>query len=131
MLKRDWTYHLIRLAVVALVALLLGWWSGHLFLATIVFLLLGAAWQFFNTLRLYRWLQSWDSKPPESIGMWADIFDRIAALQKQNIKRNRQYQQVIDDFEGLADAFPDATLVINDQDVISWFNDSAIKLLGL
>ncbi len=131
MLKRDWTYHLIRLAVVALVALLLGWWSGHLFLATIVFLLLGAAWQFSNTLRLYRWLQSWDSKPPESIGMWADIFDRIAALQKQNIKRNRQYQQVIDDFEGLADAFPDATLVINDQDVISWFNDSAIKLLGL
>lgn len=131
MLKRDWTYHLIRLAVVALVALLLGWWSGHLFLATTVFLLLGAAWQFFNTLRLYRWLQSWDSKPPESIGMWADIFDRIAALQKQNIKRNRQYQQVIDDFEGLADAFPDATLVINDQDVISWFNDSAIKLLGL
>lgn len=131
MLKRDWTYHLIRLAVVALVALLLGWWSGQLFLATTVFLLLGAAWQFFNTLRLYRWLQSWDSKPPESIGMWADIFDRIAALQKQNIKRNRQYQQVIDDFEGLADAFPDATLVINDQDVISWFNDSAIKLLGL
>lgn len=131
MLKRDWTYHLIRLAVVALVALLLGWWSGQLFLATTVFLLLGAAWQFFNTLRLYRWLQSWDSKPPESIGMWADIFDRIAALQKQNIKRNRQYQQVIDDFEGLADAFPDATLVINDQDVINWFNDSAIKLLGL
>ncbi len=63
--------------------------------------------------------------------MWADIFDRIAALQKQNIKRNRQYQQVIDDFEGLADAFPDATLVINDHGLISWFNDSAIKLLGL
>ncbi len=63
--------------------------------------------------------------------MWADIFDRIAALQKQNIKRNLQYQQVIDDFEGLADAFPDATLVINDQGLIRWFNDSAVQLLDL
>ncbi len=131
MLKRNWTSHLFRLAVVALLVLLLGWWSGHLLLATAFFLLLSLSWQFYNAFRLYRWLQSWDAKPPESLGMWADIFDRIAALQKQNIKRNRQYQQVIDDFEGLADAFPDATLVINDHDVISWFNDSAIKLLGL
>jgi two-component system phosphate regulon sensor histidine kinase PhoR len=63
--------------------------------------------------------------------MWSDIFDRIAALQKQNIKRNLQYQQVIDDFEGLTDAFPDATLVINDQNLIRWFNDSAVQLLDL
>lgn len=131
MLKRDWTFHLIRLAAVVIMALLVGWWSGHVLLALLMSLLAFAIWQFVNAFRLYRWLQTWDSNPPESLGMWADIFDRIAALQKQNIKRNRQYQQVIDDFEGMADAFPDATLVINDHDVISWFNDSAIKLLGL
>ena len=131
MLKRDWTFHLIRLAFVILCTLLIGWWTGHVLLASAIFLLLAVAWQYYNGFRLYSWLKSWDSKPPESLGMWADIFDRIAALQKQNIKRTRQYQQVIDDFEGLADAFPDATLVINDHDVISWFNDSAVKLLGL
>jgi len=65
------------------------------------------------------------------MGMWAEIFDHIAALQKQNKKRNRQYQEVINDFEGMADAFPDATLVIDSNDVISWFNDSAVQLLGL
>jgi len=131
MLIRGLTYHLLRLTVVAFLALLTGLWTGHLALVTGLFLLMYLAWQIYNSLRLYRWLQSWDNKPPESFGMWADIFDRIAALQKQNMKRNRQYQQVIDDFEGLADAFPDATLVINDHDVISWFNDSAVKLLGL
>jgi two-component system phosphate regulon sensor histidine kinase PhoR len=131
MLKRNLKYHLIRLTVLALLALLIGWWSGHLLLATAFILLIFLIWQFYNAFRLYHWLQSWDNKLPESLGMWADIFDRIAALQKQNIKRNRQYQQVIDDFEGLADAFPDATLVINDHDVISWFNDSAVQLLGL
>ena len=131
MLRRGWTVHLVRLGVLASLALLTGWLSGHTILITGLFLALYLAWTFYNSLRLYRWLQSWDNKPPESIGMWADIFDRIAALQKQNIKRNLQYQQVIDDFEGLAGAFPDATLVINDQGLIRWFNDSAVQLLDL
>ena len=131
MLRRGWYFHLIRLGVVSLLALLAGWLSGHFILFTGLFLTLYLAWQFYNSLRLYRWLQSWDSKPPESYGMWSDIFDRIAALQKQNIKRNLQYQQVIDDFEGLAGAFPDATVVIDDQGLIRWFNDSAVQLLNL
>lgn len=131
MLNRGWTFHLIRLFLVLLLALLTGWWSGHLLLVMALFLLVILAWQLFNSFQLYRWLSSSETRPPESHGMWADIFDRIAAIQKQNIKRNRQYQQVIDDFEGLADAFPDATLVINDQDIIRWFNDSAVQLLGL
>ena len=129
--KRGWAFHLLRLGGLASLVLLAGWLSGHIILITGLFLALYLVWTFYNSFRLHRWLQSWDSKPPESFGMWADIFDRIAALQKQNIKRNLQYQQVIDDFEGLADAFPDATLVINDQDLIRWFNDSAVQLLGL
>ena len=131
MLKRSWTFHLTRLGILACLALLVGWLSGQIILVTGLFLILYLLWQIYNGLRLHRWLQSWDSKPPESFGMWADIFDRIDALQKQNIKRNKQYQQVIDDFEGLAGAFPDATLVINDQGLIRWFNESAIQLLDL
>jgi len=131
MIKPDWTHHLTRLAAATALALLIGWWSGQLVLVPAVFLTVFLAWQYFNGLRLYKWLHSWDSDPPESLGMWADIFDRIAALQKQNRKRNRQYQEVIDDFTAMADAFPDATLVIDKNDVISWFNDSAVQLLGL
>jgi len=131
MLKRGWLFHLIRLGVVSFLVLLAGWLSGHFILITGLFLAFYLTWQFYNSLRLYRWLQSWANKPPESIGMWSDIFDRIAALQKQNIRRNEQYQQVIDDFEGLADAFPDATVVIDDQGLIRWFNDSAVQLLQL
>jgi len=131
MIKPNWTYHLLRLGAGILLALIVGWWSGQLILIPGLFLLLYLGWLVYNSLRLYRWLQSWDSEPPDSLGMWAEIFDRIAAIQKQNLKRNRQYQEVIDDFEGLADAFPDATLVIDSQDAISWFNDSAVQLLNL
>ena len=131
MIKTNWTHHLTLLAFSASLALLIGWWSGHIILIPGLFLLAYLAWQFYNSLRLYLWLQSWDSDPPESLGMWAVIFVRIAALQKQNRKRNLQFQEVIDDFRGMADAFPDATLVIDKNDVISWFNDSAVQLLDL
>jgi two-component system phosphate regulon sensor histidine kinase PhoR len=131
MIKLNWTYHLSRLGVGVLLAVLIGWWSGNLAVIPGFFLLSYLAWQLYNSLRLHRWLQSWEKDPPESFGMWAEIFDRIAALQKQNRKRSRQYQEVINDFEGMADAFPDATLVIDSKDVIRWFNDSAVQLLGL
>jgi len=131
MLRRDWVYHLIRLGILASLALLIAWLTGHAILIMGIILIVYLAWQFYNSFRLHRWLQSWEDKPPESVGMWSDIFDRIAALQKQNIKRSLQYQQVIDDFEGLTAAFPDATLVINDQGLIRWFNDSAVQLLDL
>jgi two-component system phosphate regulon sensor histidine kinase PhoR len=110
---------------------LIGWLLGEPLVALGLFLLACLAWQMYNSLRLYRWLQSPEAMPPESRGMWAEIFDRIAALQKLNLKRNRQYQAVIDDFAGMTDAFPDATLVIDKNDVIRWFNGSAVKLLGL
>jgi two-component system phosphate regulon sensor histidine kinase PhoR len=131
MIKPNWTRHLTYLIVGTALALLIGWWSGQLVLIPAIFLLAYLAWQFYNSLRLYKWLQSWDADPPESLGMWAHIFDRIAALQKQNQKRNRQYQKVIDDFRGMADAFPDATLVVDKNNIINWFNDSAVRLLDL
>ena len=131
MIQADWKQYLTNLLLGISLALLVGWWSGHVILVPSVFLLLYLTWHLYNSIRLYKWLQSWDEEPPESLGMWAGIFDRIAALQKQNRKRNRQFQDVIDDFRGMADAFPDATLVIDNNDAIRWFNDSAVQLLNL
>lgn len=131
MLKNNWGFHLTRLAIAALSVTLLGWWFGHPWLFTGIFTLLYLGWLMFNSLRLYRWLRSTEKNPPESLGMWADIFDSIAALQKQTRKRNRQYQEAIDDLSAMADALPDAALVIDEHDAIRWFNDSTVKLLGL
>lgn len=128
---RSWKYHLGRLTAGLLLAIVLGLVSGYPVLLPGIFLLAWFAWQTYNSIRLYRWLQSWDGDPPESLGMWSEIFDRIMALQKLNSKRQKQYQTVIDDFRGMADAFPDATLVIDKSGIITWFNDSAIRLLGL
>ena len=131
MISTSWVYHLARLTLAVLLATLIGWWLGHPWYFAGAFLFGYFTWLMYNSLRLHRWLQVWDENPPESLGMWANIFDRITALQKQTRKRNEQYQEIIDDFRGMADALPDATLIIDEQGMIRWFNDSTIKLLQL
>lgn len=131
MLNTNWGFHLTRLIITALLVTMLGWWFGHPWLFAGIFALAYLGWLMFNSLRLYKWLRSTEENPPESLGMWADIFDRIAGLQKQTRKRNRRYQEAIDDLRGMADALPDATLVIDENDAIRWFNDSTVKLLDL
>ena len=131
MRNNNWGFHLTRLFTAALLVTLLGWWFDHPWLFLGIFALSYLGWLIFNSLRLYKWLRSTEKTPPESLGMWADIFDRIATLQKQTRKRNRQYQEAIDDLSGMADALPDATLVIDEHDAIRWFNDSTVRLLGL
>lgn len=131
MIKLDWRYHLTRWIVLLLLSVLIGWMLGHVVLIPVIAALLYLAWQFYNSLRLHHWLQSSTVEPPESLGMWSEIFDRLSALQKLNEKRNQQYQGLIDDFEGMAQAFPDATLVIDQNETIRWFNSHAMKLLDL
>ncbi len=131
MRQRSWKFHLTSVVTGTLIAGYFGWLAGSSVAGVAIFLFACLVWQLVNSLRLHHWLQSWDNEPPDSHGMWSEIFDGISALQKLNRKRYRQYQSVIDDFQGMADAFPDATLVLDSNDVITWFNDSAVQLLGL
>jgi len=85
----------------------------------------------FNTMRLYAWLGHSAPEPPESHGVWAEIFDQIRLLQKSNREQSLRHEHVIEEFRSMTDAFPDATLVIDEADSITWFNDAARRMLGL
>jgi two-component system phosphate regulon sensor histidine kinase PhoR len=129
--SRSWRLHagrlVLGLAAVCLLGLLSGRWLESLVIAACVYL----AWLLYNSFSLYRWLRSDNTHPPESFGLWSDIFDRINELQRANQIQQERYQSVIQEFQSMADAFPDATLVIDDDDSLTWFNDAAHLLLGL
>lgn len=122
---------IIRLFAGLLLAMLIGWWSGYLILIPALFLLTYLARQIYNAMRLQRWLHSRESDPPESLGVWSGMYDRIVRLQKQTAEQNRQYQSDIDDFKGMVDAFPDAIMVIDGQDNILCVNQPAVNLFRL
>jgi two-component system phosphate regulon sensor histidine kinase PhoR len=114
-----------------LVVVLAAWISGHPLPVALIALALYATWQVFNVLRLRRWLRSPNDDAPRSFGAWARIFGQIESMQQKKRRSKKQYRMVIEDFETLTDAYPDATLVLDKKDRINWFNSAAGSLLGL
>jgi two-component system phosphate regulon sensor histidine kinase PhoR len=123
--------HAGRLTIGILLLLVAGGLAGQLGWVLLAGGALYLAWLVYNALRLHAWLREGDSPPPESVGIWSDIFDRIHELQKQSLERQREYQAVIQEFQSMSDALPDATLVLDPDDNLTWFNDAAHHLLGL
>ena len=125
------TRHIGKLLMSTLMAVLLGFLTGYPVLVPGLFLAGYLAWQTYNSLRLYHHLQVSDSAPPGSLGMWADIAGQINQLKNRHSEKHRHYRELINDFEIMAQEFPDAILVIDDNDVIRWCNKSALHLLNL
>ncbi len=120
-----------RLILSAIIILVAGWLAGYPGEALALTLAGYTSWHVINTWRLFRWLHNSGDDIPESFGLWADIFDTINSLEQRNQKQKAQYRAIIGEFQSLTDAFPEATLVIDENDQITWFNNAASSLLGL
>jgi two-component system phosphate regulon sensor histidine kinase PhoR len=109
---------------------------GMLFGAVALFLLLGLViylgWHLYNLYLLQRWLVVGKRfHPPESHGVWDDVFERIYRLQKRNRKRKRDLGRMLKRFQTATSALPDATIVLGPNRDIEWWNDSARDILEL
>ena len=131
MAARSWKVHAGRLVPAALAVVLAGWLLGRPWQVVGVCALAYLGWHLVNLWRLYRWLQFPGAEVPESYGVWSDIYERIANLDRENQKQRSRYQDMLGEFRQLTDALPDATLVIDRHLNITWFNRAAMKLLGL
>ncbi|MEM1082277.1 MAG: phosphate regulon sensor histidine kinase PhoR [Pseudomonadota bacterium] len=82
--------------------------------------------------RLDRWLNSGRSThPPDSWGVWGEVFDQYYRLQRRYNKRKKRLARVIREFRESTAAMPDGTIVLDSEMRISWFNNAAIRLLDL
>lgn len=131
MTTRSWRRHAWRLSAVLAVALVLGLATG--WTGPILVVLLGAfaVWELFNLRHLVAWLGRPEGEPPAGIGIWADIYDGVRNLKERYERLGLRYESRIGEFEDLTNAVPDATLVVDENDEITWANTSAQSLLGL
>lgn len=82
--------------------------------------------------RLERWLaQGKRHQPPESSGVWGEVFHLIYLLQQRNRKGKKKLAAILARFQEATYALPDATVVLTAHHEIEWFNDAARLLLGL
>ena len=128
----PWPGAIARLAIVILVFGGLGWIVGDaglgLFVGTFCYLL----WHLYNMARLDGWLRAGiQVKPPESRGVWGEIFNGIYRRQRQHRQRRQYLASLLSRGRESINAMPDAAVILGTHGEIQWWNEPAKELLGL
>lgn len=131
-MENPWSKELGRFAALMAAAILMGVIIQYPLFTILLSLCAYTTWHIVNIFRLERWLrQSSTATPPHGIGIWEHIFYHLYQLQVRHRKQKQKLTDQLKQFKESATAFPDATVVINAQGEIEWFNRSAMDLLGL
>lgn len=127
----SWVLEFWRVVGLAFVALALGFVTGHvaamLLVATLVYLL----YHLYQLRNLERWLRSKGRATPDVQGVWGDVYYQLYRIQRRNRKRKKKLAAMLGRFRESTAAMPDATVVLDQNGLIEWWNDAAGKALGL
>ena len=128
----PWPAAIARLATVLAIFGVLGWLVGYaglgLFAGTFLYLL----WHLHNMARLDGWLRAGiQVKPPESRGVWGEIFNGIYRRQRQHRQRRQYLANLLSRGRESINAMPDAAVVLGTHGEIQWWNGPAKEMLGL
>ncbi len=131
-MANPWLQELWRILVMFVLLLVLGVVFGAVAWFLLAGLMIYLGWHLYNLHLLQRWLTEGKRfHPPESRGVWDDVFERIYRLQQRNRKRKRNLGRMLKRFQKATAALPDATIVLGPNREIEWWNDSARTVLGL
>ena len=91
-----------------------------------------AAWHVYHVHLLARWLASGGRTPePATRGIWAQVFESLGRIHRQNRKRKKRLRKVVTRFQQAAEAMPDGAVVLDSDGTILWMNEASCRLLGL
>ena len=132
MRRLNWLNRLPRafayLLVIALLDAFFGTMPWLLLAATFGYL----SWSLWQLRSIYEWLlEDGDRPPPESRGVWGDVFDGIYRLQRRSQEERERLQAAVDYLQDSFASLSDAAVMVDKWGNIEWSNQAAEKLLGL
>jgi two-component system phosphate regulon sensor histidine kinase PhoR len=120
-----------RILVIASLALLVGFLAHQMTRALLVAGFFYTCWLLYQTRNFYLWLESnMENQPPDSGGIWGDIFDGMYRMRQSNIRAKEQMQQQLDRVQEFTSALQSGIVLLNAQGNLVWWNRSAEKLFG-
>jgi two-component system phosphate regulon sensor histidine kinase PhoR len=132
---QNWRTELNRLCLLLSLAAVIGYAVGHVSWVLLISLCVYYLYNLYQLRRFNLWLNrdssESDSQPPESFGLWGDIFDGIYRLQKQERRASSYLANIVDKAQESSAALEMAVVMINKQGNLDWWNFAAEKLLGL
>ncbi|MEX1197317.1 MAG: phosphate regulon sensor histidine kinase PhoR [Pseudohongiellaceae bacterium] len=132
---RDWRSAMKKLLLLLGLLLLAGLVSGQTPWVIAGGLCVYLIYTMLQLRRLHSWLYSPDNhratQPPESYGLWGDVFDGIYQLQRRERDATQYLKNIIDRAQESTAALEIAVIMINRRGHLEWWNPAAERLLGL
>ena len=116
---QNWRTELNRLCLLLSLAAVIGYAVGHISWVMLISLCVYYLYNLYQLRRFNLWLNrdssESDSEPPESIGLWGDIFDGIYRLQKQERRASSYLANIVNKAQESSAALEMAVVMINKQ----------------
>ncbi|MBB6520304.1 phosphate regulon sensor histidine kinase PhoR [Pseudoteredinibacter isoporae] len=121
-----------RIAFFTLICLIFGWLNGYISWTLIIGGGLYMGWVLLQIRQLYLWVTSRRREPPpDTVGIWGEIFDNVYRMQKRHEKERRRLQGMIRRGQQTTAALRDAVVLLDANGCLNWWNQAAETLLGL
>jgi two-component system phosphate regulon sensor histidine kinase PhoR len=122
----------LRLGLVALIGLLLGWPLGSVWVGLALVFGLYLGWQLISLLRVEWWVRHRSlAEPPNLGGAWGEILTQVVRLHRRKRFHKQRFLQLFRQIQRSTTALPEGVVILNDQREILWFNRMAGQLLAL
>ncbi|NQV70730.1 MAG: phosphate regulon sensor histidine kinase PhoR [Pseudohongiella sp.] len=129
-----WRKELNRLLILLSVVGLIGYILERPLPAILLVLVPYLGLSFYQLRRIHLWLAQdhleTESTPPESFGLWGDVFDGIYHLQRRERQANDILKNLIEKAQESTSAMEMAVVAINKDGKLDWWNQAAETLLG-
>jgi two-component system phosphate regulon sensor histidine kinase PhoR len=127
-----WISTIIRLILLGLAGLLVGWLYGQPLAGLLIVCLFVIAWFLFWLFRLDRWLRGEKIEYlPDGSGIWAQIFANVSYLKSRTKRRGKRLKALIKNLRQATKSFPDGGIILSQTGEILICNRAAEQLLGL
>lgn len=131
-MRQGFHAELKRLLTVLVLALFIGWVIDK----PVACLMLAGAGYIGWLLRQMHLMQTWLTRheenlhPPESSGLWGDIFDRIYHMQRHHQQEKQELQAVVTRIQETTRALRDGVILLDQRGHLDFWNPAAQRLLG-
>ena len=130
-MANPWLLEFWRFAGLVFVAILVGLVAGHITFALLIAVSIYLLYHLTNLRRLERWFQGKDRTTRELQGVWGEIYYHLQRLQRRNRKRKKKLAAMLNRFRESTAAMPDATVVLDQDGLIEWWNEASGRVFGL
>lgn len=131
-MQHNWSRYL-RLILAGLAGTtLIGLFFGQPMLGLLFGLVVYLWWTLVQARRLHQWLAnpSAPDEPPQSVGLWGDIFDNLHKVHRAHLLTQDRLRAQINRVQESTNAMRDGVIMTNARGAMEWWNGSAEYLLG-